>query len=167
VAVNWKDWLTSCSFALAAGVIAGTLHGALGQPAPLHPAVPGADSAVLPAPEGNSQLTRPHPGSVQTGQRPASGGSARPGHLAPTAQPDPARKAPAKAGPARGAAGQSAGAGAPAVPVRTPSTPATPTDPGTPPDPGTSSEPGTPTQPAPPTGSGDPTDPGQPSDPAA
>jgi hypothetical protein len=166
--VNWKDWLTGCSVALATGVLVGALHGAVRQPA--LPAPPGADSAVLPAPEGNSQLTRPtNVGSAHTGQQaPSNGGRTRTG---PVDQTDPARaaagKPPPKNGPVGGAPATSRAPGPPAGPTTTPSTPATPTDPGATPDPGASGDPGAPTPTAPPTGSGAPTDPGQPANHAA
>lgn len=164
MALGWKDWLAGCSFALTAGVIAGTLHVALGQPA-APPATPGSN-VVLPAPEDNAQLSRTAKvGSTQVGRQAGSGGGVRPGQADPVPaaqQPGgaaaPAGKAP-KTVPARGAP-------APKPPGRpgattTPSAPSTPTDPGPPPGPGASDPPAS-TAPAPPTGSGLPTDPGGP-----
>ena len=167
MAMSWKDWLTGCSFALTAGVIAGTLHGALGQPAPPTTA-PGSSRVVLPAPEDNSQLSRTKVGSAQTARQAGSGGGARPGQgqPAPAGQPAnpataPAGKAPPKTRLAGGAPARSQASGPPATPSSTPSASPSATDPGPPPGPG-ASDPPTPTQPPPPTGSGPPTNPGQP-----
>jgi hypothetical protein len=169
MAMGWKDWLTGCSVALTAGVLAGTLHTALGHSAAPAPMAPASGDAVLPAPEDDAQLTRPKAGTVHSDRQAAAGAPSDQDQSAPATrragQPAvPAgAAAPPKAGVPRGADPRSHESATPS----TQPTPPAPTDSAPPTDPTPSDEPPAPTPTAAPTDPGGGADPGQPTDPVA
>jgi hypothetical protein len=86
VTAGWKDWVTGCSLALAAGVLVGTVHAHPGSPAARQPAPAGPAQATFPPPEDNLRMVRGATGAAD-GRHLLPGGSAAAGTPGPAAKP--------------------------------------------------------------------------------